>query len=147
MLFDSLLAAASSTALAAQGAVPRADAPVLASASPTLLGFFQVIFALTLVLLAIFAAAWVVRRMVGGQMAGNRQLRVVSGVMVGAKERVVIVEVADTWLVLGVTASEVSTLHTLPKPDLPADEAVPAGPFADRLAGILRARQSAKETV
>ena len=36
--------------------------------------------------------------------------------MVGPKERVVLIEVGDTWLLLGVAASNVSLLHTLPKP-------------------------------
>jgi flagellar protein FliO/FliZ len=34
--------------------------------------------------------------------------------MVGQRERVVVVEVGATWLVLGVTSNQVNTLHSLP---------------------------------
>ena len=43
-------------------------------------------------------------------------LRVVAGAAVGTRERVVIVEVGSTWLVLGVAAGQVSRLHEMPRP-------------------------------
>jgi flagellar protein FliO/FliZ len=51
-----------------------------------------------------------------GAISTRGWLRVVGGAMVGPKERVVLIEVGDTWLLLGVAASNVSLLHTLPKP-------------------------------
>ena len=42
-------------------------------------------------------------------------MRVVGGVSVGTRERVVVLEVADTWLVVGVAPGQVQTLHTLPR--------------------------------
>jgi flagellar protein FliO/FliZ len=114
---------------------------------PSVLGGFQVFFALIIVLGAIFACAWLLRRVGPGQVGGNAQLRVIGGVMVGAKERVVIVEVRDTWLVLGVTTAEVSTLHTLPKPDDAASgQGVAALPFAERFAAVLKRRNQAPGT-
>ncbi|WP_374349757.1 flagellar biosynthetic protein FliO [Chitinimonas sp.] len=131
-----LITAASSAALAA----PAAQYGSMPPASPGVFSVFQVVFSLLLVLLAIFATAWMVRRLGPGQL-GGKQLRVISGVMVGPKERVVVVEVADTWLVLGVTQSEISHLHSFPKP---ADAEVPATSapvFAERLSAILKARK------
>ncbi|HAV71696.1 MAG TPA: flagellar protein, partial [Stenotrophomonas sp.] len=46
-------------------------------------------------------------------------MRVVASLNVGAKERVVVVEVNGTQLLLGVTAGGINTLHQLPEP-LPA---------------------------
>ena len=37
----------------------------------------------------------------------------------GQRERVVVVEVGATWLVLGVTTNQINTLHTLPAQALP----------------------------
>ena len=51
-----------------------------------------------------------------GAIGTRGLLRIVGGAMVGPKERVVLVEVGDTWLLLGVAASSVNLLHTLPKP-------------------------------
>ncbi|MHB1061000.1 MAG: flagellar biosynthetic protein FliO, partial [Thiobacillus sp.] len=41
---------------------------------------------------------------------------------VGARERVVVVEVDNTWLLLGVGGGNVRLLHTLPRP---ADSNIP----------------------
>lgn len=108
-------------------------------------GFFQVLLALGFVLSAVMAAAWLLRRLAVGAWSANSALKVVAGVMVGGKERVVVVEVQGTWLVLGVTAAEITALHTLPKPEGPT--VAPAEPpvFAARLAAFLR--QQNKTTI
>ena len=40
--------------------------------------------------------------------------------MAGARERILLVEVGDSWLVVGVVPGQIKTLHTLPKGELPA---------------------------
>lgn len=57
----------------------------------------------------------------GGQFSGasTAGLKVISGISVGTRERILLVEVGDTWLVVGVTASQIRTLHTLPKGSVP----------------------------
>lgn len=106
---------------------------------------FQVIFALLLVLAIIVGAAWAMRRFSLVPGGVNSQMRVVSGVMVGTRERVVIVEVRDTWLVLGVTSEQVNVLHTLEKPlDIP--EVKPAAPqFAEWLQKAVAKRKEKHE--
>lgn len=100
----------------------------------------QVIFALGLVLALIIAAAWLVRRFSLLPRAAGGQLRVVSGLMVGQRERVVIVEVRDQWLVLGVTSQHVNLLSMLQKPaDAQAAQA-DLPPFADWLSRALQKR-------
>jgi flagellar biogenesis protein FliO len=50
-------------------------------------------------------------------------LRVVGGLMIGTRERIVLVEIGDTWIVVGLVPGQIRTLHTLPKGDLkPAGE-------------------------
>ena len=84
---------------------------------------------------AIGLFAWLMRRFVPGQGAAGGLLRVVGGVMVGPKERLVVVEVGDTWLLLGVAASSVTLVHSMPKP-LQAAEAQPGpGGAFQRLLG------------
>lgn len=87
------------------------------AASPgSLSTMLSVVFGLALVMAAIGAAAWLARRYLPGVRAGGGPVRVVGGVHVGTRERVVIVEVRDKWLVLGVTGTNVSLLHTLDRP-------------------------------
>ncbi len=105
----------------------------------------QVSFALLAVLLAIFATAWILRRLGAGQVGKGGQIRLVAGVAVGPKERVVIVEVKDTWLVLGVTAAEITQLHHLPKPEEETAAEPATGRFAERLREALRPRKPQEE--
>jgi flagellar protein FliO/FliZ len=93
------------TAFAAESAVPS-----------TVGAMFQVFLALGLVVLAILGAGWLLRRFGPAQMAQGGALRVLGGVMVGPRERLVLVEVGDTWLIVGVAQGHVSAVHSLPRP-------------------------------
>ncbi len=79
----------------------------------------QVIFSLLLVLAAVVLVAWVVKRINLPQQGAGNLLKVISGVAVGQRERIVLVEVNDTWLIVGVAPGQVRTLHSMPKGDLP----------------------------
>jgi len=60
---------------------------------------------------------------------------------VGTRERVVLVEVAGQWLVLGVAPGQVRTLANLPRPDnLPPEAPAPSPvpPFAGWLERALK---------
>ncbi|MEO8629913.1 MAG: flagellar biosynthetic protein FliO [Betaproteobacteria bacterium] len=92
-----------------------ADAPPPLSKLPAV-GFMQVAIALALVLAAIVLFAWLLRRWVPGYRAPGGLLRVVAGVMIGPRERLVLVELEDTWLLVGVASGGVNILHTMPKP-------------------------------
>jgi flagellar protein FliO/FliZ len=75
----------------------------------------QVIFSLILVLGLVALVAWLMKRINMPQHGAASLLKVISGVAVGPRERVVLVEVNDTWLIVGVAPGQVRTLHTLPK--------------------------------
>ena len=60
----------------------------------------QVLFALLVVLAAIAAIAWLFRRFPLGQNAMGGAVRVVGGVALGPRERLVLVEVGETWLLV-----------------------------------------------
>jgi flagellar protein FliO/FliZ len=99
--------------------------PPAAVGPSSFFGLLQVVLALLLVLGAIVAFAWFVRRLGPGRGAAGGLLKVVGGVMVGPKERLVVVEVADTWLIVGVGASSVNLLHSMPRPataDVPTEQ-------------------------
>ena len=137
-----LLALPCRAALAFQGATLAATATPMASELSPVSGLVQMLLAMGLVLGVIFALAWLMRRVNPMALAGSQAaLRVISGVMVGQRERVVIVEVQGKWLVLGVAAQSVTLLHTLDRPeDLPASPSVTTGPFADKLRALLESR-------
>lgn len=79
----------------------------------------QVIFSLLLVLAAVVLVAWILKRINLPQHGAGSLLKVISGVAVGQRERIVLVEINDTWLVVGVAPGQVRTLHSMPKASLP----------------------------
>lgn len=82
----------------------------------------QVIFSLLLVLAAVVLVAWILKRINLPQHGAGNLLKVISGVAVGQRERIVLVEVNDTWLVVGVAPGQVRTLHSMPKAELPGQQ-------------------------
>lgn len=109
-------AAAALQALALAPAL--AALPTVASAPPPPPpaggGMLQALAGLLVVVGLIFLLAWAARRIGLQRLTGSGVVKVVSSTAVGTRERVVVVEVAGNWLVLGVTAGQVNTLHTLP---------------------------------
>lgn len=82
----------------------------------------MVSIALSLVLvLALFVlAAWLAKRYLP-QIGKTGPVKIIGSTMLGAREKIVVVEVQETWLVLGVGGGQVRTLHTLPKPQQPVE--------------------------
>jgi flagellar protein FliO/FliZ len=116
------------TALAAGEAVPAVSA-------------WPMLGALAAVVAAVFAVAFVLRRLgvrPGGPAAGI--LRPVASLALGARERLVVVQVDDRWLVLGVTAQSIRPLADLAARDLPPPPE-PGPAFATLLAGALGRRE------
>ncbi|HQS31583.1 MAG: flagellar biosynthetic protein FliO [Polaromonas sp. 39-63-203] len=106
---------------AASAALPTVPTPAAEPArSFAAAGLLQAGFGLALVLALIFGCAWLARRFGLLQQPGSgRLVKVVSSAMVGQRERVVVVEVGSTWLVLGVAAGQVRALHSMPAEALP----------------------------
>jgi len=84
-------------------------------------GSFVLWFAL--IVAAIPLTLWLLKRTPMGGMSGTQTTRVISSTALGPTQRLVTVEVGQgesrQWLVLGVTAQSIHTVHTLPAQDLP----------------------------
>jgi len=130
-LVQAAAALAAFACCAAWAVLPTVPAPAVEPApSFAAAGLLQAGFGLAVVIGLIFLFAWVVRRF-GLQPSGNgRLIKVVSSAMVGQRERVVVVEIGDSWLVLGVAAGQVRALHTMPAGKLPDAPALPLAAFA-----------------
>lgn len=103
-----------------------APEPTQAPAAVGAGSLMQVTLSLLLVLGVVFAAAWVTRRLRGFGRFGNSSLQVVTDLAVGAKERVVLVQVGKQQLLLGVAPGRVNTLHVLDEPVIPQTSATVA---------------------
>jgi len=104
---------------APSAAVPKANGSLgMESIGRTSLG-------LIVVIALIFACSALLKRFGPYNKRGARSLDIIASQSLGARESVVVVEVEDTWLVLGVAPNSVNTLHTMPAGEREA--APPAG--------------------
>lgn len=104
-------------------------------------GLLQVLLGLIVVLGLMAALAWVLRRFNSVKGLGNANIRVVGGVNVGNRERVIVVEVADQWIVVGVAPGRVNALATMHKQETAlTTDAPPAKNFSNWLAQTLDKR-------
>jgi flagellar protein FliO/FliZ len=89
----------------------------------------QVVLGLAAVLAMVAGSAWLLRRL--GMRAGTAggRLRLLGGVALGPRERALLLEVRETWLVVGVAPGQVRTLYSMPRPeDEPLAHDEPAAP-------------------
>ena len=83
----------------------------------------QMVLGLALIIGLLFLGAYLLRRLNGGKPFGNTgPLRIVGGLMISPRERIVLLEVNDTWVVVGIVPGQIKTLHTLPKGELSPDK-------------------------
>jgi flagellar protein FliO/FliZ len=88
-------------------------------------------------------ALWLLKRTPLSGTAGQGAMRQVAALPLSASQRVAIVEVgsgnARRWLVLGVCAQSINTLHTMePQVEVPPGEADTAATFAQLLSRLRR---------
>ena len=103
--------------------------------------YLKVFVALCFIVGLIFACAWVIRRMSGGVGLNQKHIQILSVMPLGTREKLMIIRAADEYLLIGVTAQGIQTLHRF---DGPIDLANPtqSSPFADRLKGLLKGLDS-----
>lgn len=104
-----------------------AQAPQAAPAADLGGSLWQLLLGLAIVLALVIGSLWVLKKLVAPRGESAGLLRVVAGTAVGTRERVVIVEVGTTWLVLGVAPGRVSALAEVPRQ---SGAAQPVGPDA-----------------
>jgi len=75
----------------------------------------KVMGGLLLVIIAIFGSAWVYKRFGNLTPISNDALRVIGGVSMGQKERVVLLQVGEEQILLGVSPGRIQCLHVLEK--------------------------------
>ncbi len=107
----------------------------------------QFTLGLLVVLMAVVALAWVFRRLNRLQSSAGGGLRTLGGLSLGPRERVVLIQVGETQLLLGIAPGQVKALHVLEQPivahtkisDIAAQET-----FSQRLSTALKTVRSQK---
>lgn len=90
-------------------------------------GVLKMVLGLVVVLAVMALITWALKRFMPNIGSNNQSVvRVVGGVGVGSRERVVVVEVAGRWLVIGVAAGQVNGIANLDSVSMQQSEIVPA---------------------
>ena len=79
-------------------------------------GLTQVVSGLLLVIMVILVITWVIKRVPGLQTVGQGSIRIVDALHVSTRERILLVQVGEQQMLLGVTAQNINTLHVLSEP-------------------------------
>ena len=109
---DAAPAVAAAPAHAGPAAALAQAQPVAGPAAGSLL---QTILALCLVLALLAGLAWFLKRYGPKAAGGSAQLRIVGALSLGGRERIMVVEVGDQWIVVGASPGRVNALATMPK--------------------------------
>ncbi|MEF9674302.1 flagellar biosynthetic protein FliO [Pseudomonas sp. MWU13-2100] len=127
--------------LSAWAAEPLATAAVATPSAPGSMAgqLTQLVLGLLLVLGIIFVLAWLLRRMqqVGPGAKGRQVIELIGSRALGPRDRLVLVQVGNEQILLGLTPGTITPLHVLKEPvQVPSGEqATPE--FAQRLMELL----------
>ncbi len=120
-------------------AADRAPSPI-GMAGEIMDGAFmlQFVVGLAIVLVSIVGLAWLMKRAGGLRSSAQGTLRVIDGIALSARERIVLVQVGDTQVLLGVAPGRVNRVHVLDEKVSPEAQVKPAPVnFAERLKHVM----------
>jgi flagellar protein FliO/FliZ len=90
--------------------------------SPMTGHLLQTTLGLLFVLFLLMALVWLLKRMgIGNAQRRGGFYKVLATSALGPREKIVLVEVGDTWLVLGMTSNSINTLHSMPAGSIALD--------------------------
>jgi flagellar protein FliO/FliZ len=98
----------------------------------------QTTLSLLFLLILIIGVVWMLKRAgISGSQRRGGFYKVLATSALGPREKIVLIEVGNTWLVLGMTSHSINTLHSMPAGSMTLDEPHnPAASFAKMLERI-----------
>lgn len=123
-------------------ALAQAATAAAAPAAPAIGSLLQTLLALIVVLAVLGVLAWFLKRYGPKSGLGSANLRLVGALDLGGRERVLVVEVGNQWIVVGASPGRINALATMPKQEgaemggsgaTLAPHSQPANNFADWL--------------
>lgn len=103
--------------------------------------YLQMFFGLLFVVGIIFGMAWFIRRMGSFQQVSHGALRILGGLSLGQRERIVLVQVGEQQLLIGLAPGQIRTLHVLQQPVALGKHKSDTGiTFAERLQSVIHGK-------
>jgi flagellar protein FliO/FliZ len=86
----------------------------------------------------IFAISWFVKRFSHGAFATNAHIKILSAMPLGTRERIVLIEAGGQQLLLGITSTNINTLHVFEAPIVVDSKVDTQSDFSRKLMAILQ---------
>ena len=115
---------------------PAMPVPALASGPSAAGSLLQTTLALGFVLALLVGAAWFLKRYGPKSITGGTAVKLVGALNVGARERILVVEVGEQWIVVGASPGRMNALATMARQEgeatpLAAQPGLPSANFAE----------------
>ncbi len=124
-----LLACSTSNVIAAESASTTTQSVQAVSSLPAGANTSTMLVVLVIALVFISGIIWLLKKSgLSNNFHGNAVAKIIGGVNVGTRELVMIIEIADQWIVIGVTPGRINTLATMPKQEYPTNATPAAAP-------------------
>jgi len=121
----------------ARAANTQAPGNALAAQAPSAAGsLVQTVLSLGFVIALLVGLAWLLKRFGPKHITGGTKVKLVGALSVGARERILVVEVGEQWIVVGASPGRMNALATMPRQEVDESElagaqAVPGANFAE----------------
>ncbi|MEN0038865.1 MAG: flagellar biosynthetic protein FliO [Cellvibrio sp.] len=124
----------------------KTDAQQNAAKAPPKVGsgghLVNVALGLIAIIALIYALSQFVKRFGGGAFSGNSQLKILSSMPLGTRERIVLIDAGGQQLLLGITPTNINTLHVFAEPIVIDNKPEAQSDFSRKLMTILQQKQS-----
>jgi flagellar protein FliO/FliZ len=102
----------------------------------------SVTMALLFIVALIFAVSWFMRRFGQGVFSNTAQMKVIATMPLGTRERIMLIDVGGQQLLLGVTATNINTLHVFAEPVVLATNNTQTSDFSSKLMALLQQKNN-----
>lgn len=130
------------TSTPAHTAVVQTATPITNKAVAAPIGGGRHLVNVTLALMGIigliFALSWFVKRFNQGSFSANAHIKILSAMPLGTRERIVLIEAGGQQLLLGITSTNINTLHVFETPVVVDSNEGGQSDFSRKLMSILQ---------
>ncbi|MCW8932539.1 MAG: flagellar biosynthetic protein FliO [Gammaproteobacteria bacterium] len=106
---------------------------------------------LIFILIIIFSLAWFMKKMGYSHVSGKGQLKIIASLNLGPKEKISVIQVGNQQLLVGMTSTQINTLHVLEEPLIESKSEIKGevetdNHFANKLSEFLNNKQTKRNT-
>ena len=116
-----------------------AAAPLEPISSPYLL---KLTGGLILIVALILLLAWLVKKFNLNQQSHSGLIKIIAGLSIGTRDRIVLLQIGEEQILLGLTPGRIEKLHTLAQPLEAPGEQVVSGSFASKINRLMGDRET-----